>query len=143
MLACIFDMKKVKGTDKGFNLYARAFRYQFSKSNDQKERLMLHVMLTLDLSQAEPERNDFYKHLLELGWEKFSDVDTVWRREFPGRPTDDTTACGTAGDIGEELTAAAERFRPKQISYVAQIGNHPAYARVVRNETKRYAVYEA
>jgi hypothetical protein len=104
---------------------------------------MLHVMLSLDLSQAEAERYDFYKHLQELGWEKFGDVDTVWRREFPSRPTDETTAMGTAGEISEELAAAAEKFRPEQISYVAQIGNHPAYARVVKKMTSRYGVYDA
>ncbi|KKA06214.1 hypothetical protein VP02_18865 [Pseudomonas ogarae] len=104
---------------------------------------MLYAMLSLDFSHAETERYDFYKHLQGLGWEKFGTADTVWRREFPGRPTDSTSAMATAGDISEELIAAAEKFRPKEISYVAQIGNHEAFARVVKKKFSQYSVYDA
>lgn len=104
---------------------------------------MLHVMLSLDFSHAETERYDFYKHLQGLGWEKFGDVDTVWRREFPNRSTDSTSAMGTAGDISEELIEAAKKFQPKEISYVAQVGNHEAFARVVKKKFSQYSVYDS
>jgi hypothetical protein len=100
-------------------------------------------MLSLDISKAEEDRYDFYKYLQGLGWEKFVNVDTVWRRDFPRRATDSTTILATAGEISEEFIVAAERFELKKINYVAQIGNSEGYARVVEKRFGSYSVFDA
>lgn len=103
---------------------------------------MLHVMLSLDISKAEEDRYDFYKCLQEYGWEKVSNVDTVWRRDFPSRSTDSISVLATAGMISEEMILAAKKLELEKIKYVAQVGNSEAYSRVVEKRFETYGVFD-
>ncbi|MGE7990323.1 hypothetical protein ACQKPE_04585 [Pseudomonas sp. NPDC089554] len=82
--------------------------------------MRLHVMLSLDFSDAKENRYSFNKFLEAKGWEKLTAVDTVWHREFG---YSQSNAYLVAHTLEKDLTDAAKEFKPHSIEYVAQIGN--------------------
>ncbi|MBJ2219617.1 hypothetical protein [Pseudomonas sp. MF7453] len=102
---------------------------------------MIRVMVSLDLMNAEPRRDDFYKLLATKGWVKLAHVDTVWTFSTPGHSKQDEL--NAMADIAEVLTEAAIEFKPTRINYVAQIGNNVAIERVVEKRRNQYCAFDA
>lgn len=102
---------------------------------------MIRVMVSLDLVNAEPRRDDFYKLLAAKAWVKLANVDTVWTFNKMGHTKQDEI--DAAADIAKVLTEAANEFKPTRINYVAQIGNNQAIERVVEKRASEYAAYNA
>mgnify|MGYP001040780023 CR=1 FL=1 len=99
---------------------------------------MLHVMVSLDLSNAKKDRPDFNKLLADKGWVKLSNVDTVWSILFP--KASETNYQLIVEVIAKTLLEAAKELKLDQVTYVAQIGNFEAIGRYV---LKKNGVYKA
>lgn len=83
-------------------------------------QMPLHVMLSLDFSDAKDNRYHFNNFLEAKGWKKLTAVDTVWHREYA---YSQSNAFQVVYGLKQELTEAANEFKPNGIEYVAQIGN--------------------
>lgn len=94
---------------------------------------MLRLMLSLDLTNANGNRADFYKYLQEAGWQKAKNVDTVWLKETNDTSTPDVQALINIErkHIADILINAHKDLKLEKIYYVAQIGNATAVNRVV------------
>lgn len=101
---------------------------------------MIHIMVSLDLVNAESRRDGFYKLLAAKGWVKLGAVDTIWTFSKTGYTQHD--ASQVEGEIAKLLTEAATEFVPTSISYVAQIGNNVAVERIVEKRDDHYGVFE-
>ncbi len=100
---------------------------------------MLHVLLSLDFVNAEDQRADFYKYLEGKYWKKQAGVDTVWTITYPLK--DQSGFSDVASNISEILLAGAEGYKPDEMTYVAQIGNAEAIARIVKKKHGTYGVF--
>lgn len=102
---------------------------------------MIRAMVSLDLVNAEPQRDEFYKLLAAKGWNKLARVDTVWVFNKMGHTVQDER--DAIAHIASVLTEAAIEFKPTRIDYVAQVGNNIAIERVVEKRAGEYAAYNA
>lgn len=102
---------------------------------------MIRVMVSLDLVNAEPQREEFYKMLAANGWTKLTSVDTVWTFSKMGSTKEEEDVARS--EIAKLLTEAAKEFKPTRITYVAQIGNNSAIERVVEKRVSDYGSYNA
>lgn len=82
---------------------------------------MLHVMVSLDLEDAEAVRYDFNALLESSNWVKLKKVDTVW--SFQASNHDQSQYESVKKYITDKLMKGAKEFRIKGITAVAQIGN--------------------
>lgn len=103
---------------------------------------MIRVMLSLDLINAETERNDFYALLAGEGWKKARSVDTVWLKEFPFyTKTDEESMTKLRDEIASSIIKPAKQLKVKQVFYVAQLGNNNVISRVVEKRNDLYRAY--
>ena len=104
---------------------------------------MIRVMLSLDLADAESERDNFNAFLGEQQWKKLADVNTVWALEYEAlSQSSEEDVRNLKGHISRVLLAAAEQFKPSSITYVAQIGNLEVIGRVIRKKDSEYKLFE-
>ncbi len=94
---------------------------------------MLRIMLSLDLTNANDNRADFYKYLHDAGWKKVHNVDTVWLKETNDTSNPDAHALIDIDrkHIADILINAHKNLKLEKIFYVAQIGNATPINRVV------------
>jgi len=101
---------------------------------------MLQVMLSVDLSQGEKQRPDFNKELLEAGFIKLSNVDTVWGLTVPGNVESKTKEAELV--IRKRLKTIVANLEIPKISFVAQIGNNKPVGAVIEKIHGTYEVEE-
>jgi hypothetical protein len=100
---------------------------------------MIRVLLTLDLIKSEDERTKFYIFLSKQKWQKTKDVETVWTLTFPKLNSELASSRKKAKiKIRDNFFEAAKEFKLKEISYIAQIGNHEIISRVIKKKDGEY-----
>lgn len=103
---------------------------------------MIRVMLSLDLIDAEDERNDFYGALADDGWKKAKSVDTVWLKKFTSYTTlDEASSLKLRNEIANSIIKPATELEIKQVFYVAQLGNDAVISRVVEKRNGTILAY--
>lgn len=102
---------------------------------------MIHIMLSLDLKNADEQRDDLYKKLKAVNFIKVDGVDTVW--VFPLKVSDTQEKIDEyAGAIHTILRSTVEKLDIEKISYVLQMGNTPPTRIVVEKVRGIYRVNE-
>ncbi|WP_426215312.1 hypothetical protein [Pseudomonas sp. DWRC2-2] len=97
---------------------------------------MLYVMLSLDLSGAENQRYAFNQQLEVEGFQKLTNVDTVWTTSIEGY--DDKEGLVARG-FKKFFKDTAVKFEIPKLTYVVQIGNSEALGVLIE---LRYGAYE-
>ncbi|MHC5132004.1 hypothetical protein ACYSTU_12755 [Pseudomonas glycinis] len=102
---------------------------------------MIHIMLSLDLKNADEQRDDLYKKLRAVHFIKVDGVDTVWVLPMNVSNTQQRID-ELAGSIHEILRSTVEKLDIQRISYVLQMGNTPPTRIVVEKVRGIYKVNE-
>lgn len=103
---------------------------------------MIHILLSLDLKNAEPQQRDaFYKKLVETEFIKLRGVDTVWAYPFPKAPVQEVIDKAVP-IIRTMLKETVEELEIQKISYILQMGNTAPIGVVVEKVRGNYHVDE-
>lgn len=100
---------------------------------------MIHVMLSLDLANAEQQRDAFNKALADEGFIKLTGVNTVWTYTFPNEP-EQRLIDQAARVIRDYLRDLVEELGIEKVSYVAEIGNSSPVGAVIEKIRGAYKV---
>lgn len=102
---------------------------------------MIHIFLSLDLRNANEQRDAFYNKLGAVNFIKVDGVDTVWILPMNITPTQERID-EVAGYIHTVLKDTVKKLDIERISYVLQMGNTPPTRVVVEKVRGTYRVDE-
>ena len=103
---------------------------------------MIRVLLSLDLTNKESERDNFNNFLAEQQWKKLAGVNIVWAIEYDDfSQTNEQHVTNVKRDLSKVLLTAAREFKPDRITYVAQIANIECIGRYIYREGGDYKAF--
>jgi len=105
----------------------------------ERKRGMVHVLVSLDLTNAPKKRYDFDKYLADNDWKKLAGVDTVWAIEFPQYTQ--VSFVAIKDKVGGVLLNVAKELEMERIDYVVQIGNAEVISRYVVKKNGNYGIF--